>query len=238
VTMECISNNVGGELMSTGGFTGVRLNELLAMASPRAAGTWAALKARDGYAESLPMSLIRGAPELLVAYNLDGAPLPEAHGFPARILLPGHYGMKGPKWLDSIELVDHESGGYWEAQGWDHNAVVKTTARFDVPRDGAIVKLGAISLSGVAFSGTRGIRKVEYSTDGGRSWSAADFKPPLSPLTWVLWSATWTPGSEGAYQLRVRATDNGGVTQDAKATASYPTGASGYHTIAINVAKS
>jgi len=237
VTMECISNNVGGELMSTGSFKGVRLKDLLAMASPRVNGTWAAFKASDGYAESLPMSLIRGAPELLVAYDLDGAPLPAAHGFPARILLPGHYGMKGPKWLDSIELVDHESGGYWEAQGWDHNAVVKTTARFDVPRDGAIIKLGAISLSGVAFAGTRGINKVEYSTDG-RSWSPADFKPPLSPLTWVLWSAAWTPGKEGAYRLRVRATDSSGATQDAKSTASYPTGASGYHTIEINVAKS
>src|SRR6266852_2523367 len=237
VTMECISNNVGGELMSTGSFKGVRLKDLLAMASPRVNGTWAAFKASDGYAESLPMSLIRGAPELLVAYDLDGAPLPAAHGFPARILLPGHYGMKGPKWLDSIELVDHESGGYWEAQGWDHNAVVKTTARFDVPRDGVILKLGAISLSGVAFAGTRGINKVEYSTDG-RSWSPADFKPPLSPLTWVLWSAAWTPGKEGAYRLRIRATDSSGVTQDAKSTASYPTGASGYHTIEINVANS
>src|SRR5216683_874181 len=152
VTMECISNNVGGELMSTGGFTGVRLNELL------------------------------------VAYNLDGAPLPEAHGFPARILLPGHYGMKGPKWLDSIELVDHESGGYWEAQGWDHNAVIKTTARFDAPRDGDIVRLGTVSLAGVAFAGTRGVKAVEYSTDGGRNWTAAVFMPPRSPLTWVLWS--------------------------------------------------
>jgi DMSO/TMAO reductase YedYZ molybdopterin-dependent catalytic subunit len=238
VTLECISNNVGGGLMSTGNFTGVRLSDLLAMASPRNNGTWAAFKARDGYAESLPMSLIQATPELLVAYDLDGAPLPEAHGFPARILLPGHYGMKGPKWLDSIDLVDHESGGYWEMQGWDHNAVVKTTARFDVPRDGDIVKLGTISLSGVAFAGTRGVSKVEYSTDGGRSWSAADIKPPLSPLTWVLWSAAWTPGREGSYQLQVRATDGGGVAQDSKAAGSYPIGASGYHTIQINVSKS
>ncbi len=238
VTMECISNNVGGGLMSTGSFTGVKLSDLLATASPRANGTWAAFKARDGYAESLPMSLIQGAPELLVAYDLDGAPLPAAHGYPARILLPGHYGMKGPKWLDSIDLVDHESGGYWEMQGWDHNAVVKTTARFDVPRDGDIVKLGAVSLSGVAFAGTRGVSKVEYSTDGGRSWAAADFKPPLSSLTWVLWSAAWTPGREGSYQLQVRTTDASGVAQGAKAAASYPGGASGYHTIQINVAKS
>jgi len=238
VTMECISNLVGGGLMSTGSFTGVKLNDMLAMASPRANGTWAAFKARDGYAESLPMSLIQGAPELLVAYDLDGAPLPEAHGYPARILLPGHYGMKGPKWLDSIDLVDHESGGYWEMQGWDHNAVVKSTARFDVPREGDIVKLGALSLSGVAFAGTRGVSRVEYSTDGGRSWAAADFKPPLSSLTWVLWSAAWTPGTEGSYKLQVRTTDAGGVAQDSKAAASYPAGASGYHTIQINVAKS
>jgi DMSO/TMAO reductase YedYZ molybdopterin-dependent catalytic subunit len=238
VTLECISNNVGGGLMSTGSFTGAKLSDLLAMASPRANGTWAAFKARDGYAESLPMSLIQSAPELLVAYDLDGAPLPEAHGYPARILLPGHYGMKGPKWLDSIDLVDRESGGYWEMQGWDHNAVVKTTARFDVPHDGDILKLGTISLSGVAFAGTRGVSKVEYSTDGGRSWSAADIKPPLSQLTWVLWSAAWTPASEGSYQLQVRATDGGGVAQDSKAAGSYPVGASGYHTIQINVSKS
>jgi len=238
VTLACISNNVGGDLMSTGSFTGVRLRELLALANPRANGTWAAFKARDGYAESLAMTLINGAPEVLVAYDLDGAPLPNAHGFPARIVLPGHYGMKGPKWLDSIQLVDHESGGYWEMQGWDHNAVVKTTARFDVPRDGDIVKLGTVSLNGVAFAGTRGVSKVEYSTDGGKSWTAADFKPPLSQLTWVLWSAAWTPGGEGSYELRVRATDGSGSPQDPKDSPSYPNGAAGYHTIRINVAKS
>jgi DMSO/TMAO reductase YedYZ molybdopterin-dependent catalytic subunit len=238
VTLACISNNVGGDLMSTGSFTGVRLRELLALANPRANGTWAAFRARDGYAESLAMSLINGAPEVLVAYDLDGAPLPNAHGFPARIVLPGHYGMKGPKWLDSIQLVDHESGGYWEMQGWDHNAVVKTTARFDVPRDGDIVKLGSVSLNGVAFAGTRGVRKVEYSTDGGKSWTAADFKAPLSQLTWVLWSAVWTPGGEASYELQVRATDGSGAVQDPKDSPSYPNGAAGYHRIRISVAKS
>ncbi|MGZ3318771.1 MAG: molybdopterin-dependent oxidoreductase, partial [Isosphaeraceae bacterium] len=125
VTLECISNNVGGPQISTGDFAGVSLRDLLAMAGPQAAGTWVAFRARDGYQESLQMSLIQAAPEILVAYELDGGPLPEAHGFPARMLIPGHYGMKGPKWLDSITVVDHESGGYWEQQGWDHNAVVK-----------------------------------------------------------------------------------------------------------------
>jgi hypothetical protein len=233
--MECISNNVGGDLMSTGGFKGVSLRALVAMAGPQASGTWAAFKARDGYAESIPLSLIDGAPEILVAYELDDAPLPMSHGFPARMLIPGHYGMKGPKWLDSITVVDHESGGYWEQQGWDHNAVVKTTARFDVPAEGDIVKLGPIQLAGVAFAGTRGISKVEYSTDAGRTWSPAPFSPPLGPLTWVLWSATWTPGGEGAYDLRVRATDSAGALQTSQTAPSYPGGASGYHTVHVAV---
>ncbi len=237
VTMECISNNVGGDLMSTGSFTGVSLRDLLTMAAPQAGGTWAAFKAIDGYAESLPLSLIQGAPEILVAYDLDGAPLPMAHGYPARILIPGHYGMKGPKWLDSITVVNQESGGYWEAQGWDHNAVIKTTARFDVPLDGQIAKLGPVTLAGVAFAGTRGISKVEYSTDAGHTWTPATYQPPLSPLTWVLWQADWTPGAEGAYDLRIRATDGAGAAQSSQTAPSYPNGASGYDTVRIAVSK-
>ncbi|TMD70954.1 MAG: hypothetical protein E6I81_12495 [Chloroflexi bacterium] len=144
--------------------------------------------------------------------------------------------MKGPKWLDTIELVNHETGGYWEQQGWDHNAVVKTTARFDAPRDGDILKLGSIEIGGVAFAGTRGITKVEYTTND-TTWNEAPFDQPLSELTWVLWHATWTPSSEGAYRLRVRATDGSGKVQDGQGSASYPSGASGYHTIQVSVSK-
>ena len=237
VTMECVSNNVGGDLMSTGSFTGVPLRELIAMSKPRTQATWVAFSAVDGYTESVPMSLVQGAPEILVAYELDGAPLPTGHGFPARMLIPGHYGLKGPKWLQTINLADRESGGYWEQQGWDHNAVIKTTARIDSPQDGGIVKQGAVTLAGVAFAGARGIDKVEYSTDGGSTWRPAQFNPPLSPYTWVLWQAAWTPPSEGAYTLVVRATDGTGALQESKASASYPNGASGYHTIGIDVSR-
>src|SRR3989454_5676997 len=167
VTLACISNNVGGNLMSTGSFRGVRLRDLLTMASPQSQGTWVAFRARDDYTESLTLDLVQATPEILVAYELDGAPLPTNHGFPARVLIPGHYGLKGPTWLASIDLARPEARGYWEQQGWDHNAVVKTTARFDLPRDREVRKIGPMEIGGVAFAGTRGVSKVEYSANGG-----------------------------------------------------------------------
>jgi DMSO/TMAO reductase YedYZ molybdopterin-dependent catalytic subunit len=237
VTLECVSNDVGGGLMSTGSFTGVKLADLIDMAAARASGTWVAFTARDGYTESIPVSMVRASPEIIVAYDLDGAPLPVSHGFPARMVIPGLYGMKGPKWLDRIDLVNHESGGYWEQQGWDHNPIVKTTSRIDMPKDGDVIKLGPVSVSGVAFAGTRGIVKVEVSTDGGASWSAVPFRAPLSSLTWVLWTMDWTPPKEGAYRLVVRATDGSGNLQDKNSTPSYPNGASGYHSIHVDISK-
>src|SRR5436190_1677498 len=150
VTLECISNNVGGPQMSTGKFTGVPLRDLVTKVEPRADANWVAFKAHDGYTESLPVTFVMETPVILVAYLLDDAPLPMGHGYPARILIPGRYGMKGPKWLESIDLVKDEAGGYWEQQGWDHNAVVKTMSRFDVPGEGDIVKIGAIEVGGVA----------------------------------------------------------------------------------------
>ncbi|HET7338216.1 MAG TPA: molybdopterin-dependent oxidoreductase [Candidatus Dormibacteraeota bacterium] len=237
VTLECVSNDVGGPQISTGSFTGVSLASLIDMAAPQTQATWVAFSARDGYTESFDLGMVRATPEILVAYDLNGAPLPSQHGYPARILIPGHYGMKGPKWLDSITLTNQESRGYWEQQGWDRNAVVKTTSRIDVPQDGEIVKLGPLEVGGVAFAGTRGISKVEFSTDGGSSWSEAPFDPPLSKLTWVVWRTTWTPAAEGAYRLAVRATDGSGVLQPNGSAPSYPDGSSGYHSVQVNVSK-
>jgi DMSO/TMAO reductase YedYZ molybdopterin-dependent catalytic subunit len=237
VTLECVSNDVGGPLMSTGNFTGVPFRDLLAMATPRSGAVALALKARDGYTENLNLKLVMDSPEILVAYQLDGQPLPDRHGFPARVLIPGHYGMRGPKWLDEIELITSEGGGYWENQGWDHQAVVKTTARFDTPTDGALLRSGAVDLAGVAFAGLRGVQAVEWSADGGRSWSPATLQPPLSPFAWVLWRASWTPPREGAYTLQVRARDGRGDWQSSQNTPSFPNGASGYHTIRVTVSR-
>ena len=235
VTMECVSNNVGGPLMSTGIFSGIPLRDLLALAGPRSSATTVAFSARDGYTESLPLSLVMGAPEILVVHSLAGAPLPDRHGFPARIIAPGHYGVKSTKWLESIELVAGDRNGYWENQGWERNAVIKTTSRIDIPRDGFLVKRGPVDVAGVAFAGTRAISTVEVSTDGGRNWLPATLRAPLSALAWTLWSISWTPEREGAHTLQVRARDGEGRLQTAAVAPSYPDGASGLHTVRINV---
>lgn len=236
VTLECVSNTVGGDLMSTALFTGVPLRDLVTMAEPRPEARALNFTARDGYTESLRLDLVMGSPEIVVAYLLNGAPLTTTHGFPARVLIPGRYGMKGPKWLDEIELAAGEEGGFWEAQGWDAQAIVKTTARLDSPEDGSLVHVGEVPLAGVAFAGARGIQAVEWSADGGRSWAQAELEPPLSPLTWTLWRATWRPGRRGAYTLVVRARDGGGELQTAQAAPSFPSGATGHHRIRVDVA--
>lgn len=234
VTLECISNLVGGALISTGEFGGVALRDLISMAGPQATATTVAFHAHDGYEESLPLAEVMGRGDILVAHSLAGGPLPARHGFPARILIPGRYGMKGPKWLEEIELISGDRNGYWENQGWNRDAVVRTTARIDSPRDGALIS-GQVEIAGVAFAGTRGVSAVEVSPDGGRSWAAAQVQAPPSPLSWSLWSFTWSPGRRGEYTLLARARDGGGALQSAERRDSYPSGASGYHTIRVSV---
>jgi Oxidoreductase molybdopterin binding domain/Bacterial Ig domain len=235
VTLECISNNVGGNQISTGLFGGIPLASLLDQAGVQPAATLVVFRSRDGYTESLPLSLVQQSPEILLALTLDGAPLPDVHGFPARILVPGHYGMKGPKWVEDIELTTGTRNGYWENQGWNPDAAVKTMSRIDYPYEGSLLKVGPVDISGVAFAGKRGISAVEFSADGGHSWSQATVKPALSNLTWNLWSTTWTPAVAGAYKLSVRARDGQGNVQSGSSNPSYPDGSSGYHSIPVSV---
>jgi DMSO/TMAO reductase YedYZ molybdopterin-dependent catalytic subunit len=235
VTLECISNIVGGNQISTGLFTGVRLADLLSRAQPQPSATAVNFTAVDGYTETLPLAMVTSSPEILVVYELDGAALPTQHGYPARILIPGHYGMKGPKWLDQITLAATAHGGYWEDEGWDRQAVVRTMSRIDSPQDGATVRVGAVTVGGIAFAGKRGISMVELSTDGGSTWRPAEVQAPLSPFTWVQWRAVWHPTAQGAAALQVRATDGAGQLQSPGPAASFPAGSAGYHTARVSV---
>ena len=237
VTLECISNTVGGPQISTARFGGVPLRDLIATAGPSAGATAVNFTSADGYTETLPLAMVMAHPEIMVANRMNDAPLTVAHGFPARILIPGHYGMKGPKWLTDIEVAATAQGGYWEGQGWDPMAEVRTMSRIDLPLDGDLVPLRAVSISGFAFAGARGISRVEVSTDGGQTYTAATVKPALSEYTWSAWQLTWTPMAEGAHTLVVRARDGSGAAQSASQAASFPSGSSGYHRVAVNVLK-
>ena len=234
VTLECISNDVGGHLMSTARWTGVRLRDLLNHAGLQSGARAIAFRCADDYVESLDMEQAL-LPTTLVAYEMNGAPLPDKHGFPARIITTGLYGMKNPKWLRSIEPVAAAPTGFWEAQGWSPATPVKTTSRIDVPAPGQLVT-GRVKIGGVAFAGSRGIRSVEVSFDDGITWVPARLEPPLAQPTWVLWYLAWPrqlgPGEHAAV---VRAVDGTGAIQLADSAPSYPSGATGYHSVTFSI---
>jgi DMSO/TMAO reductase YedYZ molybdopterin-dependent catalytic subunit len=233
-TLECISNEVGGDLISTGVWTGLRLADILQRAGVRSGATAVVFHSVDGYVETMALDKAQD-PNTLLAYALNGQPLPTKHGFPLRVLGSGTYGMKNSKWLTQIDVVAATEPGFWEQQGWNPDAPVQTMARIDTPKDGKTVT-GGTSISGVAFAADRGMQRVEVSTDGGSSWSNAELLPSLGPSTWVFWHIGWQPEGSSAATLVVRAVDGTGQTQTDRRVDSFPNGSSGYHSIRVLVA--
>lgn len=236
-TLECISNEVGGDYISTGEWTGIPLRELLNEVGIQPNATKLVMRAADDYSDSIHLTAAMD-PDTMLVYNLNGAPLPEEHGFPARLIVPGIFGMKNVKWLKSIEAVDDDFRGYWQQRGWDDLATVQTMSRIDVPAHGKELPLGVeTQIGGIAFAGDRGISKVEVSTDDGKTWAEATLKPPLSPLTWVLWTYAWTPAETGSHKLVVRAWDGTGTAQTTDEAPPLPSGATGLDRSQVNVVR-
>lgn len=238
-TLECISNEVGGDLISNALWKGVRLKTLLERAGVKAKAKKVVFTCADGYSTGIPLEKALH-PDTLLAYEMNDVPLPTDHGFPLRLINPGHYGMKNPKWITGIELVDHDFKGYWERRGWSDEAKVKTMSRIDVPLGSSTIKIGKQPIAGIAFAGDRGIQQVEVSTDDGRTWQKALVKKALSPYTWVLWAFGWEPkdpAMHGRFMIKVRATDGKGQVQTAEVAPPLPDGASGLHTIMVKLSK-
>ena len=233
-TLECISNEVGGDLISNGLWTGTRLADILHTAGVASDATAIHFTSVDGYTDSMAVAKALD-PSTLLAYKLDGQPLPSKHGFPLRVLGTGTYGMKNPKWLTKIEVVKEALPGFWEQQGWDSAAIVQTMARIDAPQSGVSLHLAPLVVEGIAFAGSRGIQRVDVSTDGGKSWNAAELKQPLGPNTWVFWQYAWQPGAAGGYTVVARAIDGTGHVQTASQAETYPSGATGYDSIDLRV---
>ncbi|HSO74773.1 MAG TPA: molybdopterin-dependent oxidoreductase [Blastocatellia bacterium] len=224
-TLACISNQVGGDLIGTALWRGVRLRDLLDRSRLKPGVVDLVLRARDDYSDSISLERAMAEGTLLV-YEMNGEPLTPEHGAPLRLLVPGIYGMKNVKWITSIEAVDFDFKGYWQRRGWDDRAEYKTMSRIDAPD--SHVK-GETSIAGIAFAGDRGISKVEVSTDGGETWGPAEIKPALSPYSWLLWHQRWTPATSGKLTILVKATDGRGETQTSQYAPPAPSGSSGYH---------
>jgi DMSO/TMAO reductase YedYZ molybdopterin-dependent catalytic subunit len=231
--LTCVSNEVGGPLVGHSKWQGVRLRDVLEEARVRAGTVDVSFKAADGYTDSIPLAVAMD-PAVIVAVAQNGEPLTQEHGFPCRVRIPAIYGMKNVKWLEEIEAVGHDYKGYWMLRGWSDRAIVKTQSRIDVTPDEPVA--GAqYWIAGVAWAGDRGISRVEVSTDGGGSWEDAQLRDFVAQASWRLWAYRWTPQESGGHEVVCRAVDGDGEVQSAATAPPHPDGASGYHTVEVEV---
>jgi DMSO/TMAO reductase YedYZ molybdopterin-dependent catalytic subunit len=226
-TLMCISNEINGDLTGTAEWIGVPLADLLNEAGVQAGVFDVKLHAADDYEDSFPIE--KGLdPDTLVVVGMNGAPLRDDHGYPARIIVPGIYGMKNVKWVDSIELIDHDFKGYWQTRGWSDSAVPQIWGRIDYPITGKIDP-GQQYVDGLATAGDRGISKVEVSLDDGNTWADAQLEPSINPpFTWVRWVYPFTATSGQELVIKMRATDGEGTQMIEDGRSPLPDGATGY----------
>ncbi len=239
VTIACVSNEVGGNLVGNAKWSGVRLADVLAMAGVQAGATQIVPRSVDGWTAGFPTAWITDPAhprEALIAVKMNDEPLPPEHGFPARLIVPGLYGyVSATKWLAELEVTTLEAfDAYWVPRGWAKEAPILTQSRIDVPQSGASVKAGVVTVAGVAWAPDRGISKVEISVDGG-DWQPAALATEIGPQTWVQWKLPWQAVA-GDHVLEVRATDGTGEVQTDLVSPPPPDGARGHHRIEVKVA--
>jgi DMSO/TMAO reductase YedYZ molybdopterin-dependent catalytic subunit len=236
VTIACVSNEVGGNLVGNALWRGVRLKELLAEAGVDPAATQIVGRAVDGFTVGFPTGYaLADDREPMVAVGMNGDPLPVDHGFPARLIVPGLFGyVSATKWLSEIELTTWEAfDAYWVPLGWAKEGPILTQSRIDVPRNGSSLAPGTVTIAGVAWAPDRGIQSVEIQVDE-EGWVAAEISVPISDATWVQFAMPWE-AEPGDHRISVRATDGEGVVQTDERTRPPPDGARGHHTIQVSV---
>jgi DMSO/TMAO reductase YedYZ molybdopterin-dependent catalytic subunit len=241
ITLSCVSNTVGGGLVSNGRWTGVMLSDVLAEAGVSRdkitrASQQLVGRSVDGFTTGFRTEIALDGREALVAFGLNGSELPLKHGYPVRLVVPGLYGyVSATKWITEMELTNWDFDAYWIQRTWAKEGPIKTQSRIDTVEDGEQLSPDRIPIGGIAWAPHRGIERVEVSTDGGETWNEARLASQLDIDTWRQYVYDWD-ARPGEYTLQVRATDGEGETQTAKRTPPHPSGATGYHTVSVTVA--
>jgi DMSO/TMAO reductase YedYZ molybdopterin-dependent catalytic subunit len=236
VTLTCVSNPVGGDLISNARWTGYRVRDLLAGAGIQRDADMVLSTSTDGFTIGTPVDALTDGRDALLAIGMNGEPLPTEHGYPARLVVPGLYGyVSATKWVVDLELTRFDRAqAYWTRLGWSPRGPIKTESRIDVPRNGQDLARGPVTFGGVAWAQNRGVRAVEVRIDDG-DWQPAQLGASYSNDTWRLWSFPWQADRSGSHTITVRATDNTGSVQTSEQADPIPDGATGWHTVSFAV---
>lgn len=237
LTLACVSNEVGGNLVGNALWLGLPLREVMARAKPLAGADMVLSTSIDGFTASTPLPVLQDGRDALLAVGMNGEPLPVDHGFPVRMVVPGLYGyVSATKWVVELEVTTFaRQSAYWTSRGWSSHGPIKTASRIEAPRDGGKAAAGDVALGGTAWAQTRGIEKVEVQLDGG-PWQEAQLAAEDSVDTWRQWFFIWHNAPAGQHTARVRAHDGTGALQTDTVAPPAPDGASGWHTINFTVA--
>lgn len=235
VTLTCVSNPVGGELISTAMWTGYRVRDLMAAAGIRADADMVLSTSIDGFTAGTPIEALTDDRDSLLAITMNGEPLPIEHGYPARLVVPGLYGyVSATKWVVDLELTRFDQAqAYWTRLGWSARGPIKTESRIDVPHSGQRIPPGVTTFGGVAWAQGRGVRAVEVRIDD-EGWRPAELGASYSNDTWRLWSYRWV-ATEGTHTITARATDNTGAVQTSDEAGVMPDGATGLPSVSFSV---
>lgn len=235
VTLMCIDTLPGGSSVGNAMWRGISLKKLLKdVGADEEIARDVIFRAADGYHDSIPFSRAM-EDDVMLAYLMNGEKLQKDHGFPVRLIVPGLYGIKNVKWITEIEVYNGDYKGYWQQKGWTDDGTIHIFSRIDSPGHYQALQGQAQRLRGIAFGGPETIQEVQLSFDQEKTWVSADLEAPLSPYTWVIWNYDWVAPKAGKHMVFVRAIDAKGKVQTSEMTRPQPDGATGLHSIILDV---